>query len=170
MHHSFYHCGPNMDISYVLFLYIFKKFCCILECYLPTGITQNTKNVHRKVIKLRKQTHGEVYSIQHYVNKVCQLLATGRWVSQISSINKTDHNDIHVTEILWKVHNVVSSTPRHEGDWYSQLWWWYTLIAQVVVNPTSTIRSLWPQYGYIVCSIFIYILKTHPGTLGNTVQ
>jgi hypothetical protein len=47
--------------------------------------------------------HGEVYSIQHYVNKVCQLLATGRWISQISSINKTDHNDIHVTEILWKV-------------------------------------------------------------------
>ena len=68
-------------------------------------------------------------------------------------------NDLsQVTGKLY-LHNVVSSTPRHEGDWYSQLWWWYTLIAQVVVNPTSTIRSLWPQYGYIVCSIFIYLQK-----------
>jgi hypothetical protein len=37
-------------------------------------------------------------------------------------------------------HNIVSSTSRHERDLNSQLWWWYALIAQVVVNST-TIRS-----------------------------
>ena len=39
-------------------------------------------------------------------NKVCQWLATGRWSSSgtlISSTNKTDRHDIHVTEILLKV-------------------------------------------------------------------
>ena len=42
-------------------------------------------------------------------------------------------------------HNVVSSTPRHERGSSSQLKWWWALIAQVVVNPT-TIRSRprWP--------------------------
>ena len=37
-------------------------------------------------------------------------------------------------------HNVISSTPRHELDSNSQLEWWYALITQVMVNPT-TIRS-----------------------------
>ena len=37
-------------------------------------------------------------------------------------------------------HNVVSSTPRHERGWNSQLWWWYALIVQIIVNLT-TIRS-----------------------------
>ena len=37
-------------------------------------------------------------------------------------------------------HNVVSSTPPHERYSHSQLYWWYALIAQVVVNP-ATIRS-----------------------------
>jgi hypothetical protein len=48
--------------------------------------------------------HGEVYSIQHYVIKVCQWLATGLWFSpgpQVSSTYKTDRHDI--TEILLKV-------------------------------------------------------------------
>ena len=36
--------------------------------------------------------------------------------------------------------NVASSTPRHERDSNSQLYWWYTLIAQVDVNP-ATMRS-----------------------------
>ena len=40
-------------------------------------------------------------------------------------------------------HNVVSSTPLHERDSTSHLWWWYSPIALVVVNPT-TIRS-WPR-------------------------
>jgi hypothetical protein len=46
----------------------------------------------------------EVYSIQHYVIKVCQLLAKGQWFSPgtpVSSTNKTDRHDI--TEILLKV-------------------------------------------------------------------
>ena len=48
--------------------------------------------------------HGEVYSIQHYVIKVCQSLARGRWLSLgtlVSSTNKTDRLDI--TEIVLKV-------------------------------------------------------------------
>jgi hypothetical protein len=44
--------------------------------------------------------HGEVYSIQN-CDRVCQLFATGRWFSLVSSINKTDHQDI--TGILLKV-------------------------------------------------------------------
>ena len=42
-------------------------------------------------------------------------------------------------------HNVASSTPHHEWDSNSQLKWWYALIAQVGVNP-STLRSQprWP--------------------------
>jgi hypothetical protein len=51
-----------------------------------------------------KPADSEVYSIQHYVMKVCQYLVTGRWFSQgtpVSSTNKTDHQDI--AEILLKV-------------------------------------------------------------------
>jgi len=36
-------------------------------------------------------------------------------------------------------HNVISSTPRHERS-SNSLYWWYALVEQVVVNPT-TIRS-----------------------------
>ena len=50
-------------------------------------------------------THGEVYSIQHYVIKFVSDFATGRWFScrvlLISSTNETDSNNI--TEILLKV-------------------------------------------------------------------
>jgi hypothetical protein len=45
--------------------------------------------------------HGEVYSIQHYVKKVCQRLVAGWWFSLgtlVSSTNKTDYHDI--AEIL----------------------------------------------------------------------
>jgi hypothetical protein len=48
--------------------------------------------------------HGKVYSIQHYVKKVCQLLAAGQWFSPctpVSSVNKTDRHEI--AEILLKV-------------------------------------------------------------------
>jgi hypothetical protein len=33
--------------------------------------------------------------------------------------------------------NVVSSTPRHQRDSNYQLYWWYALITQIVVNPTT---------------------------------
>jgi hypothetical protein len=45
-------------------------------------------------------THGEVYSIQHYVIKIVSDFPTGQWFSQstqVSSTNKTDSHDI--TEI-----------------------------------------------------------------------
>jgi hypothetical protein len=65
--------------------------------------------------------HGEVYSIQHYVIKVCQWFATGLWFSPVSFTNKTDpHNitDCHnitdphnITEILLKVAlNIINKT------------------------------------------------------------
>ncbi len=47
---------------------------------------------------------GEVYSIQHYCDKVCQGLAAGWWFSPdtpVSSINKTDRH--HIAEILLRV-------------------------------------------------------------------
>jgi hypothetical protein len=57
--------------------------------------------------------HGEVYTIQHYVIKVCQRLVTGRWFfpgTLVSSTNKTDcHN---IAEILLKVVlNTITITP-----------------------------------------------------------
>jgi hypothetical protein len=45
-----------------------------------------------------------VLNLQHYVDKICQWLVTGRWFSPctpVSSTNKTDRHDI--TEILLKV-------------------------------------------------------------------
>ena len=61
--------------------------------------------------------HGDVYSIQHYVIKVCQGLAAGRWFSPgnwISSTNKTIRHDI--TEILLKVVlNTLTLTLTHKG-------------------------------------------------------
>jgi hypothetical protein len=48
-------------------------------------------------------THGEMYSLQHYVIKFVRLAAS-QWISlhtPVSSINKTDRHDI--TEILLKV-------------------------------------------------------------------
>jgi hypothetical protein len=43
-------------------------------------------------------------------DKVCQLLATGRWFSPVSSTNKTDRHDI--TEILLKVAlNTINQPP-----------------------------------------------------------
>ena len=64
--------------------------------------------------------HGEVYSIQHYVIKVCQWLTTGRLFSPcppVSSTNKTDHHDI--TEILLKVTlNTINQT-NHFAYWFN---------------------------------------------------
>ena len=58
--------------------------------------------------------HGEVYLIQHYVNKPCWWPAAGLWFSlgtPVSSTNKTDcHN---ITEILLKVAlNTITLTPN----------------------------------------------------------
>jgi len=53
---------------------------------------------------------GEVYSIQHYVIKICQLLAAGQWFSpatRVSSINKT--------AILLKV-VLITITPTLKGS------------------------------------------------------
>ena len=49
-------------------------------------------------------------------------------------------------------HSVVLSTPCHEWDSNSQLWWWYGLIAKVVVNSvTIWLRPRRPrvQFRYI---------------------
>jgi uncharacterized protein (DUF924 family) len=70
----------------------------------PTLLTRDTTQcvdilvLNQDYLFLRIK-HGEVYSIQHYVIKVCQRLETGRFspVTLISSNNKTDHHDI--TEI-----------------------------------------------------------------------
>ena len=59
---------------------------------------------------------GEVYSIQHYMVKICQWLATRLWFSlgtPVSSTNKTDHHSIPVTGILLKV---ALSTITHQWN------------------------------------------------------
>ena len=43
-------------------------------------------------------------------------------------------------------HNVVSSIPRYKQGLNSQLEWWYALIAQVVVHPTTIWSWLPPQW------------------------
>ena len=54
------------------------------------------------ITKVVSSNHGEVHSIQHFCDKVDQLLAPGLWFSlgtPVSSTNKTDD----ITEILLKV-------------------------------------------------------------------
>ena len=58
-----------------------------------------------------------------------------------------NNNLPQITETLFR--NVVSNTPHHEWDLKSQLKWWLTLIAQVVVN-SITIQSLRPPMFYIL--------------------
>jgi hypothetical protein len=62
--------------------------------------------LHTTKVVSSNPVHGEVYSIQHYVIKLVSNLWQGRWFSPcipVSSTNKTDRHDIHVTEILLKV-------------------------------------------------------------------
>ena len=79
----------------------------IMDLQLPV----QSVHITTKVVSLNP-AHGKVYSIQHYVVKVCHWLATGRWFSldtPVSPTNKTDHYDI--TEILLKVAlNTISLT------------------------------------------------------------
>jgi hypothetical protein len=68
-----------------------------------------------KVVSL-SPTHGEVYSIQHYVMNVCQWFAASQWFSVdtlVSSINKTDHHDL--TEMLLKVTLNTRTLTLHNG-------------------------------------------------------
>jgi hypothetical protein len=70
-----------------------------LDLQLPTQSVYITTEVVSSNL-----AHGEVYSILHYVNKVCQWLAAGLWFSPCTPdpfTNKTDHHDI--VEILLKV-------------------------------------------------------------------
>ena len=59
--------------------------------------------------------YGEVYSIQHYVIKFCQWLATGRWFSPGTAVSSTNKTDLHdITEILLKVVlNTITLTPTN---------------------------------------------------------
>jgi hypothetical protein len=69
----------------------------LLDLQLP----MQSVHITTKVVSLNA-THGEVYSIQHYVIKfVNDSRAAGWWFSLVSSTNKTDLHDI--TEILLKV-------------------------------------------------------------------
>ena len=68
-----------------------------------------------KVVSL-SPTHGEVYSIQHYVINVYQWFAASQWFSVgtlVSSINKTDHHDL--TEMLLKVTLNTRTLTLHNG-------------------------------------------------------
>ena len=68
----------------------------MVDLQLPMQSVPITINVVRS-----NPTHGEVYSIQHYVIKFVSDLRQGVPFSWIFSTNKTDHHDI--TQILLKV-------------------------------------------------------------------
>ena len=54
------------------------------------------------------------------------------------------------------LHNVLSNTPLHEQGSNSQLQWWSTLIAQGVVNPTTTrSQPWWPLF--IIEGLFLTV-------------
>ena len=77
----------------------------------------HVQSVHitTKVVSLNP-AHGEVYSIQHYVIKVCKWLPADQWFSpgtSVSYTNKTDRHDI--TEILLKVVlNTITPNPNKQ--------------------------------------------------------
>ena len=75
--------GPSYTSSYC---------SCIYNCLLNRCLSSQTLWIRISL------------SIQHYVDKVCHWLPTGRWFSPsttVSSTNETDRHDI--TEILLKV-------------------------------------------------------------------
>ena len=91
---SFYVCNELrwegiVDISWIVDNNCLK-FLFLIQCSV----------YHQKRCEFESRS-GEVYSIQQYVIKVCQRLLAGRWFSQVSSTNKTDHHNI--TEILLRV-------------------------------------------------------------------
>ena len=56
------------------------------------------------------------------------------------------------------LHNVLSNTPLHEQGSNSQLQWWSALIAQGVVNPTTTrSQPWWPLF--IIEGLFLTQMK-----------
>jgi hypothetical protein len=100
-------------LVWISLILIRKLLCCLslsttgaivaviiwsLDQQLPAqSVTITTKIVSSNPI------HGEVYSIQHYVIKVCPWLATGQQFppsTPVSSTNKIDRHD--TTEILLK--------------------------------------------------------------------
>ena len=63
-------------------------------------------------------------------------------------------------------HKVVLNTPHHERNSNSQLSWWYTLIAQVVINPTTIRSRPWPGHMFnihdnVVCLQHLFTTMTH---------
>ena len=63
------------------FMVIYKFFIYLTnEVYLQSTTTSSSSSY---------PVHGEVYSIQHYVIKYCQWLATGQWFSPGSPVYKT---------------------------------------------------------------------------------
>ena len=66
--------------------------------------------------------YGEVYSIQHYVIKVCQWLETGRWFSPgtpVSSSNKTDrharYNRNTINQTSNSLHQIELTQQKHRN-------------------------------------------------------
>ena len=92
-------------MSFPFIVNVFVLITKILSCFvyfilflLPQIIRGSHGHDHVVVVS-SNPVHGEVYSIQHYVT-------AGRWFSlhiPVSSTNKIDRQDIHVTEILLKV-------------------------------------------------------------------
>ena len=81
---------------------------------MVVGFT-TTSAITTKVVSFNP-VHGEVYLIHHYVIKVCQWLATGRWFSQgtpASFANKT-YRHVIIEMLLKKALNTINQTKPNQ--------------------------------------------------------
>jgi hypothetical protein len=72
-------------------------------------LSNHAVHITTKVVS-SNPNHGEMYSIQHYMIKVYQWLATGQWFSPgtlVSSTNKTDRHDITVLLVKVALNNLL---------------------------------------------------------------
>ena len=89
---------------YIIALKMYKFNNYIVLTVIPLIIACVPMTICTTQVVSSTPVHGEVYSIQHYVIKICQWLATGPWFSPgtpVSSTNITDRHDI--AEIMLKV-------------------------------------------------------------------
>ena len=114
------------------------------------------QNIYTLISQISDPTHGEVYSIQHYVIKfVNNLRQVGGFllVLPISSTNKTDlHN---ITEILLNVAlNTITLTLNFHNCLYSINITKYTMWLSAFIGQQCKHYFQWPRKR---CDIYVHI-------------
>jgi hypothetical protein len=105
--------------------------CYILDVYLLFFLFTPTscRFIRWLLFQMFIYIYGEVYSIQHYVIKVCQWLVTGRWFSfntPVSSTNKTDHHDITWNNRCWKLRQTQYHPPPPPPPPINMVYFYYS--------------------------------------------